>query len=143
MVKKHNLLLAASVVAALGAGGYHGVTRYQGYQANQAHLREVRETADRYMACPDEYRRSSTCESREQIVLRATEAENHARNERFAEAGMIYAELGPEYELRARDMAGACQGRGDLAGKERILSRLRFFQEAREEVQTRQSAPRQ
>jgi hypothetical protein len=129
LMKKHNKLLAGSLVLALGGGAYVGYAKFHDVKDEQAHHREVQTLVGHFRSCPDLYRRTGECHTPEERTRLLSQAQEQRGEGRFEEAGLTFARLGG-MESDAREMAGRCALSGNTAGRDRILRELGLRSEA-------------
>jgi hypothetical protein len=125
-MKKSTWILAGNIALAAGAAGLLTYGNIKESRIHREHEREVQQMVDHFKSCPDAYREYGECQSRQERDRLAAEAETLRSSGAYYEAGMVYAQLGRQYERDAREMAGRC-GESE---RRAIIGQIELRQEA-------------
>jgi hypothetical protein len=111
-----------------GAATFTGIGMHRDAGLERAREARVQQIVNRFKACPERFSQVKSCLSPEERVKKMGDAETDRRSGNFEKAGITFAELLEEND--AREMAGRCADRGDMAGRDKILQVLSERQEA-------------
>jgi hypothetical protein len=128
MVKARKIVFPIALTMSIGITGAVGFSGYRSIKADRARETSIQRLVDRFRSCPDTYRATGECHSPQEIVDMLADARANEGQNRYRQAGLIYARLGRAN--KAREMSELCEQNGDLEGSKAIDKEMALREEA-------------